>query len=207
MLKKNRPWEALINEITELKDRQSGILCDVGTGNGRNMLELNQTLTLALDISFKLLSRYIASSDHQRILGALPKLPIRRKSVSDILSVAVLHHLRTEEQRRAAVEDLRRINQLLGTLTLTVWRKWRPSNAKKIFQAIRDGRHLIELEDHQRPWKNSKGEVLAKRFYHYYTWKELYFQLRESQYMIESRKHFGGHSGRDNFFVKALRRD
>lgn len=195
--KKQEPWWELLDIYPPLKESRSGILIDVGGGNGRNLKKCERTLTVSLDITRALLEDYVADENHQRIEGSLPYLPFRKCSSEEVISIAVIHHLRTHEGRASAIFELQRVTE--GKLLFTVWRKWRPSNARKILKLIRDGEDPLPFIDHERPWKDSTGEILTYRFYHYFCRKELIDILQDVDYSIQK---MGGKSSVDNYFVE-----
>ena len=199
--KKQHPWIDLLRELPSLSEERPGILIDVGGGNGRNLQKCSRTLVIALDITRALLEDYVGGHDHQRIEGSLPNLPFRKCAAEEVLSIAVVHHLRSNEERRSAVHEMVRI--LDGTLVFTVWRKWRESNARKILQEIRTGGDPWKFVDHERPWKDSRGNVLTHRFYHYFSRRELITILGNLDYSIST---MGGKSKADNFLVNVLSR-
>lgn len=177
-------------------------MLDIGTGNGRNIQSCRRTLIVGLDLSFDLLENFIEVAA-QKVAGSFPNLPFRKNSGEEILSVAVIHHLPSMELRKLAVAELFRVTAEGGELTATVWRKWRPSYRQKLFTAIRRGENTDPLVNHHRPWKTATGEVIAHRFYHYYTRRELYTQAVHAGYTSIHIEKMGGKSGEENFIVVA----
>ena len=72
---------------------------------------------------------------------------------------------------------------------------------KIIFEAIRNNQDASDLFNVQLPWHDSDGNVIATRFYHYFTYKELIEIMRYSQIAIVQRNISGGRHGDANFFL------
>ncbi len=200
--KKNRPWQELLDEIPELVSPRSGILLDIGGGNGRNICGVLRSLSVVVDLSEALLRNFVAETDlHLRVSGALPNLPFRKGVSDEILSIAVIHHLPTSEFRVAAFSEIRRLLSPQGVSIVTVWRKWRMRHRDQIIQRIKNGLPYNDLVDHLRPWKDSSGDVLSYRFYHYYTFKELLKETQIAGLKIKEHKIMGGKAKDANFLL------
>ncbi|MHA2279203.1 MAG: class I SAM-dependent methyltransferase, partial [Candidatus Kariarchaeaceae archaeon] len=203
--KKSEAWTDLISSVPELKQDSPGYLINVGAGNGRNLKFVSRTLVIALDIADNLLRNYVADLAHQRVAASATQVPIRKMAANEVFSIAVIHHLENEEQRVKAIKEFYRINIQQGKTIITVWRKWRKEIKEKLMTRIRTGESINDLVNHHRPWKNSSGKTLGIRFYHYYSWKELYFQVNKSKFTIQERKIMGGKYKDGNFLVKLLK--
>lgn len=133
-------------------------------------------------------------------------MPFRNHSADEIYSIAVIHHLPDSTTRSLALNQCSRVNCKNGETYLTVWRKWRSQLKKKLISKIREKQSIDDLVNHYRPWKNSNGEVLGIRFYHYYTWKELHREIHNSNFILQSRKIMGGKLNDGNFLVRLLKK-
>jgi tRNA (uracil-5-)-methyltransferase TRM9 len=144
-----------------LKSRGGGRLLEAGVGNGKN-------LAYAADIGFQTsgfdicpelvgLARGRCGGGTKLFVHDICE-PIEEK-YDIILCIAVLHHIQSEEGRRAALKNL--IDALAdgGQLLLTVW-------SYETFDAVRP--RAFALGDNAVPWKSGSGEQLASRHYHIY---------------------------------------
>ncbi len=200
--KKTNLWKELLLHVPELTEQKPGILLDVGSGNGRNLQLLARSLVVAIDLSEPLLRDFVADPNlNQRVCGALPKLPIRSHVASEVLSIAVIHHIRQKEIRYASFKEIRRILSTNGLAVVTVWRKWRKELKNQLIELIRQNRPIDGLVNHMRPWKNQQGQSIAYRFYHYYTFKELYFETINADLKITKRIIMGGSANDANFLI------
>lgn len=148
---------------------------------------------------------YVSDNSHQRVAGSTTHLPIRNNVANEIYSIAVVHHLEIEELRNRAIDEFYRINCFSGSSVITVWRKWRNELKDKLIAKIRNQEDIEDMVNHHRPWKDSYGQILGVRFYHYYTWKELIMQVRASGFSIDQRIIMGGKNGDANFLVRLLK--
>lgn len=212
---KNKPWRDfqhyLINIGKQFSLPHDGVLVDIGTGNGRNLaLFKNQEWHfLASDLSLDLLKNlvelpiqklHILNNDMRRI-------PIRRNAADIILCIATAHHLENKEE---IIEALRNISTILkpkGYIILSFWRRWKPDTRKKmIFDMIAFPIKKIFINKWRHgdiflPWFNKDKQVVARRYYHLFTKRELLRILEVCNLKICNFTPTGGKSGRDNFFV------
>ncbi len=137
-----------------------GKLLDIGCGIGNSTLPFAKKGfdCIGVDISPKMArqaKRYLEKNkaNFTLELGSMLNLPLKENSFDYVISVAVLHHLDSEEKRLQALEEIRRILKKQGKLFLTVWHKKTNKNDVYI------------------PW-NRKGKTY-NRYYHFFKKEEL----------------------------------
>lgn len=64
--------------------------------------------------------------------------------------------------------------------------------------------NLNPLINHNRPWFDSNKRIIAYRFYHYYTFKELYEFVKNSNYQFQKIKYIGGKYNDSNIFAQLI---
>ena len=139
------------------------LLADVGTGNGKNALYRNDIVVMSNDISPQL--AYIVHQRSKCKVGVLIAdglhLPYKDDTFDFIISIAVIHHIKTEDLRTSFVKELLRILKPGGRLLLSMWAKEQPIKPKW---------KLIDntLSDYLIPWKNK-----VDRFYHLFDKNEV----------------------------------
>eukprot|EP00250_Pteridium_aquilinum_P007489 c17196_g1_i1 orf=280-1227(+) len=115
------------------------LVIDAGCGNGKYLGLNPHCFFVGCDLSAPLVS--ICSQRGSEVLVAdTLRLPYRTGSFDAAISIAVLHHLSTEERRRKAVEELARVVVTGGNILITVWAveqedetllsKWTPLTSK-----------------------------------------------------------------------------
>jgi len=149
-------------------------ILDLGCGNGRYFDYFSQKKVdySGVDNSEKLIKlaqeRYPKSNF--QIADAL-NLPFPDNFFDKVFSVAVFHHIPSEEFRAQFLKEAKRILKPSGMLILTVWNF---KELKEFFLFLKSftlklmGLTKLELGDFMEPWAKK-----TERYYHYFTKKEL----------------------------------
>lgn len=228
--KRKKPWRPLEFFLKHLKNRGyifKGIILDLGCANGRNfeLISTPPNKLIGIDLSFELLkiarsnlkynSQYsqFESNFIQLILGDIVNLPIRKRSMDTIFSIATIHHIKKKSERERVIAQIHELLRENGSLILTVWRKWQKKFRsyfllewfKRNFSIkFKKQQKLIGLEefgDKFVPWTLSKERKTYNRFYHFFSKYELKKLLKA--FNIIELHITGGPNNRDNFFIFA----
>lgn len=136
-------------------------ILDVGCGNGKYLsLRSNDCTVHGCDASPELVK--IARENHPNthvIEANALKLPYKDNAFDAVMSVAVLHHMKTPEDRSTFISELQRVLKPNGRLLVTVW----ATSARK--STWKD----LGNNDFAFPWSNSN----TMRYYHLFTREEL----------------------------------
>src|SRR5947207_12237771 len=142
------PWPEVVDFITDIP--AGDLVLDVGCGHGRHSrpLALTGHRVVGVDVSRRLLSigrKSTSSSNEFRSIewvGAdATALPFPDRTFDAALSIAVLHHLPSRDDRRLALAELRRVLQPEGKALVSVWsfdapqiaaRRGRPPNGPDV---------------------------------------------------------------------------
>jgi tRNA (uracil-5-)-methyltransferase TRM9 len=153
-------WSYVHDFIKSLKSNTSFL--DLGCGNGK-YLSIRQDLKLyALDNCenlIKIVNDYYPSVE--TIISDVSTTPFETNSFDNIISVAVIHHLETEERRLAMINEIIRILKPNGLALITAWATEQTST-KSLSMAIKINEH----NDWLVPWNNTTKKVISQRFYH-----------------------------------------
>lgn len=134
---------------TFLNSLPSGsLVLDAGCGNGK-YLGFNPDCTfVGCDISEPLI-KICADRGHEVLVADAVNLPYRTGFGDAAISIAVLHHLSTENRRKRAINELVRAVKKGGLILITVWAveqedqslvtKWTPLNQKYVDEWIGPG--------------------------------------------------------------------
>ncbi|KAI5190895.1 hypothetical protein NECID01_1190 [Nematocida sp. AWRm77] len=173
-----KPWPKVEEFYAKHVHPQSFIL-DAGSGNGRNTLYPNRTVSV--DYSRSLLG--IAQTKQQGLAyirhDLSEKLPFPDNTFDVAISVAVIHHLSTEERRKAAVAHMVSATKVGGHVLLYVWSET-PEGCPTKFQGVShistDKAALHQSLPH--PTSNDvfvgwKKKNTLERYYHLFKEKEL----------------------------------
>ena len=113
-------WKS-IKEFNNIIDNNSYIL-DAGCGNGKNMMYLNNSNhnCIGFDNCINLLN--ICKKKKLDVFNAnILNIPLKDNCFNYIICIAVIHHIRTKNERICAVNKLLRILKKDGKLLITVW--------------------------------------------------------------------------------------
>ncbi len=207
---RRQPWKDLIKFIEEnqfLAD--CGILLDLACGNGRhtNLLADACGLSIGLELSGELLK--IAKSNYKThntcfINADALYLPFRDRSFSNIIYIAAIHHLSNTTHREKSLLELKRVLNPTGKAIITAWRRFQE---EFIIIFLIDLLFLnfkmrgLEFGDIFIPWHGQDKKVIANRFYHLFTMREMKKILNKSKLKILECKYFSGKTGVNNIIT------
>lgn len=212
---KRKPWKdfhTYMNKISKLYSLpSSGVLVDIGAGNSRNLLYFDSSSMhfIASDISFELLqaSVDIQTGKHFTINNDMKSLSLRRNFANLVLSIATIHHLRKKEEAVLCLQLQSTLLKEDGYLILSCWRRWKPDTRKKLISdfityPIRKLKNKYWRHgDIYLPWRDENKNILARRYYHLFTKRELVSIIKKTDLNIIDFSICGGKGGKDNFFV------
>lgn len=130
------------------------LVADVGCGNGKYLGYRKDLVMIGNDACLPLVG--IASGKGEALAANALRLPYLDKSMDAAICVAVMHHLRTLEERCQLARELARISR--GAVLVTVWRD---GIEKKAWKAIGNGDWMV-------PWNNKHD-----RYYHLFSIDDL----------------------------------
>ena len=123
------PWKE-VSEFIE-KIPSSDLVLDLGSGNGRHtkLLSKQSRGTIGLDISFNILKLSLMkelegiSRDINLVNSDAIKLPFKDNVFDKLISIAVIHHLETDDNRREVLSEIFRILKKDGLAQISSWLK------------------------------------------------------------------------------------
>lgn len=112
--------------------------------------------------------------------------------------IASFHHLPDEETRLSLLKKIYKELKVKGKIIITVWNlesDWAQSKFKKDWEKMNENDFVI-------PWKNGKGELIVKRYYHHFGQAELKSLLQRAGFKnikmsYDSNVKFTGKTGRN----------
>jgi len=160
-----RHWSIFRNELEALAHRwQKGKLLNLGCAHGPDFLPFVHSFELyGVDFSAQMLK--LAQKYSQKFnfavdlsLADVSSLPYSDETFGWAISVATYHHIKGEEKKRAALNELRRVLKPGGEAFITVWNRWQP-------------RFWFSRREVVVPWR-MKGKTLY-RYYYLFSYAEL----------------------------------
>ncbi|GAF80376.1 unnamed protein product, partial [marine sediment metagenome] len=137
---KTKPWKDFQSYLSYLENKfilpKSGILLDIGSGNGRNLIlfqEKNFNL-IASDLSFSLLKSFVPlpAQEVQILNNDMRYLPLKKNIADFVLLIATIHHLSKKKDMQKVLDEITFILKNEGFLILSCWRRWKPSTRIKM---------------------------------------------------------------------------
>uniref|UniRef100_S4RIP0 AlkB homolog 8, tRNA methyltransferase n=1 Tax=Petromyzon marinus TaxID=7757 RepID=S4RIP0_PETMA len=127
---RHSPWPRVAAFVRGL--RPGALVCDVGCGNGKYLGLAEGSYVFGCDRSAGLVGICEQRGFQALVCDALA-LPVRTGACDACLSIAIIHHLSTEERRLKALRELLRILRPGGRALVYVWaleQKYRQARSK-----------------------------------------------------------------------------
>ena len=184
---RTRPWRETLQFETALP--RAATVLDLGCGNGRNLAVFSERghVVVGLDASAGLLACAAKRGRRGLVRGDVIALPFSDASFDAVHTVAALHHLPSEGERRQSAAEVSRVLRPGGLALFSVW-------------AHEQDRFAFGPADVDVPWRRSDGRVVP-RFYHLFREGELAAMVRDAGLVVEA-----AWSERDNHVVLGAKR-
>jgi ubiquinone/menaquinone biosynthesis C-methylase UbiE len=146
-------WNSVKKFIDAINKSENKKILDLGCGNGK-YIKLFENLTVyALDNSIELLN--IVKTKYPNIItieADVCNTCLQKNMFDYIISIAVIHHLKTEERRINMIKEIYRLLKHGGCTIISAWATTTPTS--KFTKLDTNNNYLV-------PWKNK-----YTRFYH-----------------------------------------
>ena len=148
----------------------NSLVGDIGCGNGKNMTYRNDRLRyIGLDACPEFVEICKKRGlDVQE--GNILTLPYENNFFDSIICIAVIHHLKTRENRINAFGELIRVSKNDGVMLVYVW---------SINRYDETERRSFASKDEMVPYITNSGDVYY-RYYHLYNTQELIDEITEA---------------------------
>lgn len=184
-------WDALFEITKEVKDGDK--ILDVGCGSGRLLDFFGEQKIdyLGIDPSERMIDN--AKKLHPNfdfVLGDVLELSLLPQINFDwIFSVAVFHHIPSEDLRVIALKQLKNKISDSGKIVIAVWNMWSQKRFRRlilkfcVLKLLKKNNY--DCGDILFDWKDEKGEIVSQRYYHAFTKRELTKLARKADLKIE----------------------
>jgi len=182
-----RHWSIFRSELGVLARRwQKGKLLNLGCAHGPDFLPFIHSFELyGIDFSIQMLrfARKYSQKFNFAVnlsLADVSSLPHPDKTFDWAISVATYHHIKGEDKKRVALNELRRVLKPGGEAFITVWNRWQP-------------RFWFKGKEITVPWQQ-RGKTLH-RYYYLFSYAELEKLVKQAGFEVlksspESSYHF-----------------
>lgn len=158
-----KPWAGVRKFLASVPT--GSFILEIGCGNGKNLGERPDCHMFGCDPCRPLLECAKAQYPNANLTVANGlALPYTNASMDVVISIAVFHHLATEEARRQFLKEFARVYNGKGGGMLTVWSyesvepSWQPLPGR--------GDYLV-------PWHHKQSSAIYQRYYHVFDKEEL----------------------------------
>lgn len=172
----------LVDQYVEPGDR----VLDLGCGNGRvaDLLNGIKAQYVGVDASPQLIE--IARTLHPEnefYVGSILQTDFADNSFDHLMMIASFHHIPSQQYRLQTLAEAKRLVKPGGYIIVTNWNlhQWRFLPLRILFAHKKIlSLHKMDFNDVFVPWKDNKKKVLARRYYHAFTKKEIATLARKS---------------------------
>ena len=194
-------WEELKFLFEDLKEGEK--VLDLGCGNGRwyKVFKEKKVNYFGIDNSEELIE--IAKEnfpDAKFLVGDALNLPFPDNFFDKVYSIALLHHIPSEDFRIKVLEEAKRVLKSGGILILTCWKihQWREIFALLKYTLLKlIGKSKLDFKDLFLPW----GKKML-RYYHFFTKRELENLLKKAGFeILESGVVKNKRGNRQNYYI------
>lgn len=157
-------WSGVSDFLDSL---QSGCrLLEIGCGNGKNLLYRSDLNSIGVDFVPNFVDICTKKGLNVLTANAL-ELPFDDNSFDAVISVAVFHHLSTEERRRKALIEMNRVLKPNGKGLVVCWAYEQEMDGYTSIVKTKNKR-VIEKGDQYISWRAKQKNQLGERFYYFY---------------------------------------
>ena len=142
---RHTPWPRVCEFLQSLDP--GSLVYDIGCGNGKYGRVNRLIHMIGADTSFELLKISQGRGMSDAVLSDAKTLPFRSGTADNVISIAVLHHLSTQEGRLGGVQEVSRVLKAGGSALLTVWafEQNRNGSASKYIKSSKaDARNVVQ---------------------------------------------------------------
>lgn len=213
-LTRQRNWPELLDFLKYIKANSR--LLDFGCGNGRfyEMVENLKVDYYGIDISEKLIEiakNKIPTGNFYLISEDL-NLPFNNDYFDVIVSIATLHHIPSSFLQKKTLKEFFRTLKSEGYLLMTVWDFYKGKNKKYLYlNLLKQIKNLLffkkeglSYKDIFMPWKNEKGEEVAKRYFYAFSIKEIQKLLINTGFKIIDVESVAHREKNDFYNIKVI---
>lgn len=151
---RHKPWPNVSAFLDTIK--VGGLLLDVGCGNGKYLLGRPEIYKMGCDRSSGLVEICRKREFEVQISNCL-SLPYRDDCFDAAISIAVIHHLSTEERRRRAIFEIVRTLRVGGKCLIYVWAKEQVRDSKQSTY-LKFNSSKLENQQQQKQQQNRERE-------------------------------------------------
>lgn len=173
------PWPGVVKYIKDLEPCST--VLDVGCGNGKYLELRNDLCFIGADRCMALLELAQNAKQANLLRCDCLALPFVSDTADLTLSIAVIHHLASSDQRKAAVAEMLRCTKPGGKLVIYVWAREQKERTTG-YRKFESGDLLVPWHVQRKYYKgttpvkgtaSTSGAIKLYRYYHVFTRSEV----------------------------------
>ena len=173
-----------VKKFIDSLDKNSYIL-DAGCGNGKNMYR-DDCEFIGGDFCRKFLE--ITQTKNKEVIQFNTKtLPFRDNTFDSTISVAVLHHIYSIEERINSIKELIRVTKSKGRIFISVW---------GVHKKYNKGDNYIKWELQSKYNCETESKKIYNRYYYLYDYEELLNDVTENISNVNVITHYSNFNNR-----------
>ncbi|XP_050293011.1 alkylated DNA repair protein alkB homolog 8 isoform X2 [Anthonomus grandis grandis] len=132
---RHKPWPNVLDFVQSFDCGH--VIVDVGCGNGKYLSHNKKIFDVGCDYSSGLIE-ICNKRNFNAFIGDCLSIPIKDNFADGVISIAVIHHLATEQRRLKAIQEIFRILNVGGRALIYVWAHDQIKNDKKSRYIMQD---------------------------------------------------------------------
>ena len=190
---KKREWISPDLIILKKYIQKGDRILDLGCGSGRfKKVVGEQANYYGIDVSEEIIKIAKQRYPQAKFLVSNPlSFSFKNSFFNKVFCLSVIHHIPSKKFRKDFIKEIKRILKPGGEAIITVWDLRDSKKAKflllKYILSKLIGKSKLDFKDIFYPWKNSEGELLAQRYVHIFSIKELEKLFRNSGFIIKEK--------------------
>lgn len=153
-------WQGVKDFLESIE--KNSIILEIGSGNGKNLLRRPDCINIGVDLCSNF-CKICNNKGIESIVANNLRVPMLDNIADYVLSIAVIHHLTTEERRFQCIKEIVRLVKPGGKFIIQVWSLRQPDKSRRKF---------IE-QDNLVDFTSSDKKSKESRFYHVFIENEL----------------------------------
>ena len=155
-------WDMVSNFLKNKTPNELGL--EIGCGNGKNLMVNPNLKIIGIDNCSKLID--ICLNKNLNVLEACCcSIPFDNNHFDFVMSIAVFHHLSTDERRILAVNEMVRVTKKKGKGLISLWSMENQEN-EKIKRKFKEGDNVVS-------WTRNKDQKIFNRYYYIFTYEKI----------------------------------
>lgn len=165
-------WKAVKKFVDDIPENSN--ILDAGCGNGKNMVYMNSKNINCIGIDFSQQLLQICREKSLNVLESdIRKLPFVDNEFDFVISIAVVHHISSHEDRIKSINEMLRVCKSGGKVLISVWALEQDKDSRFNFNL---GDNLVKWEDTTR-YYHIFNHVTIRNLFHSFNIENIFCEM------------------------------